>query len=63
MSQAVLNKIISNPINLSINNLGELVAIGDSSKVIVFDPKSNFLPELTSYIPKCLINLTIDLTI
>ena len=44
-------------IDLEINDHGELTVIIDEDEEIIFDLRSKFLPELTSYLPDCPIDL------
>jgi hypothetical protein len=52
-----LKKLMTMPCKLSLNDLGELCATRDDGEVIILDPKSNNLPELTSLIPQCPIDV------
>ena len=57
MSEAILRSILERPVNLKLNDLGELYAITPEGETVVFDPKAKKLPELTNYIPDCPIDL------
>jgi len=54
---ATLKRLMTMPCNLSLNSLGELCAIRDDGEIVILDPKGNNLPELTSLIPQCPIDI------
>jgi len=48
---------MESPVSLELNKRGELYSVTSDGDTVIYDPKSQNLPELTKHIPDCPIDV------